>query len=140
MRTPRAIAIQYLARREHSRAELQKKLQAKQIAPEEIDAVLDRLKKDNLQSDNRFTDAYVRYRKQAGFGPNRIAQELKARGVSQALIANHLKNHNDWYDNMIVVCQKYFSETKKSQEAQYRFLLQRGYDADMIYRWMTNAQ
>ena len=61
--TPREVAIQMLSRREYSRAELARKLQQKSFQPDEIDACLDRLEEQNLQSDERFAESFKRSRR-----------------------------------------------------------------------------
>lgn len=77
-------ALRYLAQREHSRAELTRKL-AGYGSAEEIDAVLDRLAEVALQSDARFAGAWVRNRA-ARFGTARLRHDLASRGVDAGLI------------------------------------------------------
>lgn len=89
-RDPRDIALGLLARREHSRAELARKLSAKGVAQDAIPAALDALEAERALSDERFTEAYVRMRRQRGFGPLRIRMELCERGVAGGLIEAHL--------------------------------------------------
>src|ERR1700722_15578338 len=84
-------AIRMLARREHSRFELRQKLSQQGFAAEAIDAVLEKLSTENLQSDQRFVENYVRSRSNKHYGPLRIAAELRERGVSKDLIAEYLQ-------------------------------------------------
>lgn len=78
-----ARAIALLARREHSRVELARKLQ-RHLAPEQgaddIERVLDDLQRQNLLSDERFAAALVRQRSQR-YGDLRLASDLRDRGV-----------------------------------------------------------
>jgi regulatory protein len=74
-------AIRYLARRDHARAELARKLAA-HGSPEEIEEVLDRLTELGLLSDARFAEAWVRG-KAARFGTARLRHELGRRGVAR---------------------------------------------------------
>lgn len=88
---PRALwqtAIACLARREHTRLELQHKLQARHCAaePSLIQGVIDELEHQGYQSDVRFTEAWVRHRRGQGHGPLRVREELRARGVATDLI------------------------------------------------------
>ena len=88
-----------LARREHSFVELQRKLRIKYPdAPvDEIDAQLGRLREQGLQSDARFVESYVRYRKSRGFAYLHIRSDLLGRGVSESLIeANLFEDDDDW--------------------------------------------
>ena len=65
----RRAAMDYLARREQSFYELTQKLNKKfpESDSDLLVEVLDILKAENLQSDDRFTESYVRYRKSRGF-------------------------------------------------------------------------
>ena len=79
-------AIACLARREHSRAELAQKLAARFEADSgEIDAVLDELVAQGLQSDQRFAESWVRS-KAARFGSARLRHDLLAKGVAAELV------------------------------------------------------
>ena len=128
-------ALRLLSRREHSRLELKQKLIRKQFHDSEIDSTLDQLANDNLQSDARFTESYVRYRKQAGFGPFRIIEELRERGISQELIDSVVdKQSEEWEMLRTKVLEKKFSvldRTSKDphkKQQQYRFLFYRGFE------------
>jgi regulatory protein len=73
-----------LARREHSRLELTRKLR-RRYAPEEVEAALEALADEGLQSETRFATAFARERMLRGYGPLRIVSELGERGVNEAL-------------------------------------------------------
>ena len=79
-----------LARREHSRLELYQKLKKKQFEPSIINAELDKLSTEDLQSDERFAEAFLRSRIEKGKGPNAILSELLQRGVDELLASNIL--------------------------------------------------
>ncbi|MGI9250268.1 MAG: regulatory protein RecX [Pseudohongiellaceae bacterium] len=88
-----------LARREHSAFELKQKLYTRlpDIPVEVIDEVVATLGKENLQSDARFVESYVRYRKEQGFAYRHIHAELCKRQVSTELIQQHLlADDPDW--------------------------------------------
>ena len=128
-------ALRLLSRREHARLELKQKLARKQFSDSDIDSVLNQLAKENLQSDARFAEAYVRYRKQAGFGPFRIAGELRERGISQALIEGVVdKNSEEWEILRQQVLEKKFSaldrasKDPRKKQQQERFLFYRGFE------------
>lgn len=79
-------AMGLLARREHSHLELHRKLADR--FPEHVDLldqVLVGLQQDNLQSDERFAEAFVSSRVRKGQGPHRISMELQQRGLDQPL-------------------------------------------------------
>jgi regulatory protein len=95
----RRAAMDYLARREHSLFELLQKLGKKfpETDRELLLEVLETLKSENLQSDERFTESYVRYRKSRGFAYLHIKAALAGRRVSDSLITKHLLiDDEDW--------------------------------------------
>ena len=71
-----------LARREHSRTELRQKLGRRFTDTRVIDQEIDRLAEENLQSDARFAETFVRHRFCRGQGPLRIRQEMRQRGIA----------------------------------------------------------
>src|SRR5690606_7138195 len=76
--TPAAIrrtAMDLLARREHSYAEMLRKLRQRGAATELAEIELDRLQEQGLLSDERFCEAYVYSRSQRGYGPVRLREE-----------------------------------------------------------------
>ena len=76
----RNAAMNLLARREHSRLELKRKL-ARRFDPADVDDAIARLAEENLQSDARFAMSYTRERMLRGYGPLRIEHDLRQRGV-----------------------------------------------------------
>ena len=81
----RARALALLARREHSRFELAGKLSRRGYPAEAVAACLDALEESGLLSDARYAESYVRSRVEKGYGPLRIRQELRERGVAASL-------------------------------------------------------
>ena len=91
--TIRNCALNFLARREHTKLELQRKLNAKGFAANNITEAIDKLEKQGLQSDERFLESYVAMRCKRGFGPIRITKELCERGIDQELIDRFLLDY-----------------------------------------------
>ena len=122
-----------LARREHSRLELARKLHKRFSQYETIEIVLDQLVQDQLLSDKRFTEAYVSYRKRAGFGPIKIAFELRERGINHVLADKFLyQNSEDWHEQQLLPQSKRNLALStvndlKEKLRQHRFLLYRGF-------------
>lgn len=130
-------AMNLLARREHSRLELVHKLQARVEDRDLLDAALDRLIENNLLSDERFCEAFVRMRANGGYGPIRVRAELKERGVHDELIAQYMTLHEaDWPEQVKVVFEKKYGlnpdTDAKSRASQQRFLAQRGFSFEQI--------
>src|SRR6478735_6597394 len=82
----RARAMRFLARREHSREELRRKLSPKVAEGEDLEAVLDDLAVRGWLSDTRFAELTARA-KARRFGPLKLVHYLKSRGVDAAAIA-----------------------------------------------------
>ncbi|MEK7696353.1 MAG: recombination regulator RecX, partial [Pseudomonadota bacterium] len=72
----KARAVGYLSRREHSRAELARKLAPHAESAEEVEALLDVLERDNWLSNERFVDSLV-HRRASRYGAARVLQEDK---------------------------------------------------------------
>ena len=131
-------SMDLLSRREHSYSELKKKLTRRFEGSEVvIESVLCELQEKNLQSDLRFTQAYIDMRKKKGFGPIRIRQELKEKGVTLDLIITELQHPNhDWFASLEIAWNKKFNGLKpESLQARYkqqRFLTYRGFTQDHI--------
>lgn len=130
-------AMNLLARREHSVKELKTKLVKAEFDVDDVDDVIQKLTNSNLQSDQRFTENYIRYRSQRGFGSQRIRQELKERGVNAELISTELHTAEiDWFSLAMTVRCKRFGESApddvKERAKQHRFLQYRGFTHEQI--------
>ena len=130
-----------LAAREHARAELRRKLLAQGYSTEYVDEVLDQLASQNLQSDERFAEHYVAQRVRQGYGPLRIAAELRERGIAEHLIADWVvTNDPEWRQRMEAVVSRRFGELaardRRELSKRARFLEYRGFSADLIGRYL----
>lgn len=137
-RAMRAAAIRQLARREHSRVELLRKLSVDfAMEPLLIARVLDQLVAEGLQSDTRFAEALVASRIRRGQGPQRIRRELAERGVDAELVQRALTTADvDWCALALSVSTQKFGR-KSAQDwperaRRARFLQYRGFGADEI--------
>lgn len=135
LETPAAIrrtALDLLARREHSYAEMLRKLRQRGAPLSMAEVELDRLQDDGLLSDERFCEAYVHSRSQRGYGPQRLRDELRQRGVAESLIERELHSgERDWAALGRVVFAKRFPEGPasdlKERARQQRFMQYRGF-------------
>jgi regulatory protein len=129
-------AVELLARREHSRRELAAKL--KRLNPDAalVEQVLSRLEAEHAQSDDRFTSEYVRQRSEKGYGPLRIQQELRQRGITLPEALRAALEGIDWFRLAVAVRHKKFGRAVPRAAAerarQTRFLEYRGFAADQI--------
>lgn len=139
----RFAAMDLLARREHSRRELSTKLLRRFAEPEQIEAVIERLSEENLQSDDRFAEAYTRMRKRKGYGPVRILMELRERGVSDDVASGWVYDQeHDWFETASLAWQKKFGQLPrdhKERAKHMRFLQYRGFSSDQISEALSCA-
>lgn len=137
--TPRARALRLLAMREHSRQELARKLHARGYQSEAIEPVLDALTVEGLLSEPRLVETYVAERLGKGFGPLRIRQELRDKGLAEAAIAPHLDlDDATLLAQLRAVAAKRFGSDPPATRAELakraRFLEYRGFPAHLIAR------
>ena len=132
-----------MARREHSRRELERKLTHKGLEQDDISSALDELADEGLQKDGRYADTFIRSRAARGYGPRRIEQELKQRGVEQSLVRSALQSAEvDWDELACDTRRKKFrGKPGDAQERakQMRFLEYRGFDAAQIRQALKQA-
>lgn len=138
----RRTAMDLLARREHGRVELTRKLRQRGAPPELIEAALDRLTEEGLLSESRYLESFVSYRARSGYGPSRIREELGQRGLQRADIELALKECGiDWREKLEETWQRKFSGQlpidARERAKQGRFLMYRGYSAEMVGRLLS---
>lgn len=141
----RARALQYLARREYSRAELRGKLlphvQAnadfEQAQPVDLDALLDDLTARGWLSDVRAATQLV-HAKRSRFGLQRITHELRQKGIAEELISDALPALKETeLEAAREVWKKKFGtapQDEKEKAKQVRFLQSRGFSLDAIFQ------
>jgi regulatory protein len=140
----RAIAMRLLAVREHSRAELRRKLGQKGFTATEIETVLDEFAARRLQSDARYVQSYIESRQRRGYGPVRIQAELREHGASEEDIACYLDFHATlWVERGRNVRRKKFGAELPvdymDRLRQMRFLEYRGFTHEQLRRILETA-
>lgn len=130
-------AMDYLARREHSREELVRKMKKAGFDCNVALDVIEQLRKDGLQSDRRFVEAFVQSRISHGKGPRIIRADLSQRGVREPVIHEALVEVTaDWVQLARQTRLKKFGEALpddfKEKARQMRFLQSRGFEPDQI--------
>ena len=131
-------ALRLLARREHARAELARKLAPHAESAEALACVLDDLSARRLLSDERYAEMRLNARA-TRFGNARLAHELRTQGVADELIDAALAETDDELTRARAVWQKKFADRQAPSDAasrarQQRFLLSRGFSGETIRR------
>lgn len=138
------IAVRLLARREHSRHELQRKLKLRGLKGWEIEDALSLLNANDLQSDDRFVETCVRTQLRKGHGPLKIRGYLTNHGIQNSKISEHLSNDDEFWiqkalqvdfkcriRNEISDCQ---ALEREMLQLRARYLENRGYPSSVIFR------
>ena len=135
-------AVRSLGQREHSRKELERKLQRKGHDDVLIARVMGYLWEHDLQSDTRFAESFVRSRIRRCFGPIKIRQELSSRGVLKEDLEGELEEQltrsSEFWMNLAEegLAKKYGAppDSREAWATQARYLARRGFPSDLIYK------
>ena len=135
-------ALRYLAGREHSRAELERKLKAHEETPGQLAQVLDDLQAKDFISEARVVESVIN-RRASRFGAARIKYELLNKGLGAEAVAeavNRLKGSE--LERAQVIWRKKFdgpAPDAAGRAKQMRFLAARGFGGDVIRRVVSRA-
>lgn len=133
-------ALRLLARREHSRAELTRKLGQAGFAQDGIEVLLDEFEEKNWLSDRRFAESYVADHR-ARAGSIKLAYDLRQRGVSDSIIESVLsENRDSELDRAREVWQKKYGAPPANaaeKARQIRFLQSRGFTSEAIRQTLS---
>jgi regulatory protein len=139
----RTRALGYLARREYSRLELEKKLAPHAQTAEELYSVLDGLEQRGFLSAERMVEQLIQTRK-GRFGSLRIMHELREKGISENLINTVLPNIRETEQHRATeVWRKKFGVAPadaKERDRQVRFLMSRGFASEVIHKVLRDAR
>ena len=135
----RARALKYLARREHSRAELARKLAPRAESPEALGQLLDALAAKRQLSDERYAEARARQLARK-YGAARIRHELRAQGVDEDIVARSTAV-GERERAAAILARKYRAPatTREERARRMRFLQSRGFSHDTIRALLSSA-
>jgi regulatory protein len=142
LNTLRSRAIKLLARREHTRAELQAKLAA-HGTPEEVTSVVNQLATSNLQSDTRFAESFIRA-KASRSGSLKLRHSMLSKGLAKTLVDSQLAAA-DMPDELTraraLWLRKFATPPASAKEwaRQARFLQSRGFSTDIIRQLLKES-
>ena len=135
-------ALRLLARREHSRAELARKLGQAGFATEDIVPLLDEFEARNWLSDQRFAESWVADHR-ARAGSVKLAYDLRQRGVPDSVIEGVLSDNRDSaLDRARDVWKNKFGTPPvdaAEKAKQMRFLQSRGFTSETIKRAISGS-
>ena len=133
----RARALRLLARREHSRNEIERKLTPHAESSEALQGLVSRLKEKNQLSEVRFAEERTRTLSRK-YGAARIRQDLKSKGVSEELIAS-VSTEGDLERARAILERKYRTPavTRGERAKRMRFLQSRGFSSEIIFNLLS---
>ena len=129
--------LDLLSRREHSKYELLTKLKLRVESNSYLEEEINKLSAENLQSDLRFSESYIRSRYNSGFGPTRIKYDLSVRRVKESVVLNAFNEIDlDWVEKLKKEKIKKYgnssSENMQELSKRIKFFIQRGFEKEMI--------
>jgi len=139
----KARALGLLSRREHSRAELARKLSAHTDDTEALQALLDELTREQWLSDERYAQSLI-HRQAQRLGARRIVNTLREQGVDADHVAELATQLRDTEDARArAVWQKKFGTPPadaKEHARQLRFMVYRGFSPGVLRRIINDAR
>lgn len=135
----KAIALRFLARREHSRDELARKLAPYAESPEILEGLLRELESKKQLSNERFAEARARSLARK-YGSRHIRQDLKSKGVSDEIVSN-VSSANELERARAILKRKYHAPVSSREEhaRRARFLQSRGFSYDTIRSALSSS-
>jgi regulatory protein len=131
-------ALRHLARREHSRSELARKLASHAESPEALEQLLDALAAKKQLSDERYAEARA-HQLARKYGAARIRADLKAKGIAPH-IATRVSSGGELERARAILARKYreCAGTREETARRMRFLQSRGFSHDTIRKLLAS--
>ena len=135
-------ALRLLSGREHSRAELVRKLKPFEEEPGELTTVLDELQAKDFISEQRVIESVIN-RRSAKLGTARIRQELQSKGLDKEAVIDAVASpQSTELARARELWRKKFGEPAtdpKERGKQMRFLAARGFSGDTVRRVLAGG-
>jgi regulatory protein len=136
-------ALRLLTGREHSRAELERKLAAHEEEPGQLAKVLDELQAKDFISESRVVESVLN-RRASRFGAARIRHELQGKGLQPEAISAAVQSlKGSEAERAHGVWQKKFgapAADAAERGKQMRFLAARGFGSEAIRRVVSGSE
>lgn len=136
----KARALRHLVRREHSRAELARKLAAHAASREDLEALLDSLVAKKQLSDERYAEERARALSRK-YGAAKIRHDLKAKGMSDGIV-DAVSSEGELERARAILERKYRvpAATREERAKRARFLQGRGFSSDVVLRLVLDRE
>jgi len=136
----KARALRYLVRREHSRAELARKLAPHAQSNEEVEALLDSLVAKKQLSDERYAEERARALSRK-YGAAKIRHDLRAKGISDGIV-DALSSEGELERARAILERRYRAPaaTREERAKRARFLQGRGFSGEVVLRLVLDRE
>ncbi|QIL71201.1 recombination regulator RecX [Diaphorobacter sp. HDW4B] len=137
-------ALKLLAQREHSRSELESKLARHVEEGDDLAAILDELESKDFINSERVAASVV-HRRASRMGTQRVVQELRSKGLDDALIKSTAAElQSTELERALQVWKSKFgsrepANTPQEKAKQMRFLAARGFSGDVVRKVLKSA-
>ena len=137
-------ALKLLAQREHSRSELETKLARHVEEGDDLSAILDELESKDFINSERVAASVV-HRRASRMGTQRVVQELRSKGLDDALIKSTAAElQSTELERALQVWKSKFgsrepASTPQEKAKQMRFLAARGFSGDVVRKVLKSA-
>ncbi len=135
-------ALRLLSQREHSRLELERKLAEHETEPGQLAKALDELQARGFISEERVVESVI-HRRAAKLGTARVKQELQSKGLSTEAMTEALEQlRGTELERAREIWARKFGEPAtepKERARQMRFLISRGFAADVVRKVVQGA-
>ncbi|WP_299144304.1 regulatory protein RecX [uncultured Vibrio sp.] len=130
-------AIALLAKRDYSSGELRRRLKREASNEESVEGVMERLLSHHYVDDHRLIERELNKQLNKGYGPNRIKQELRQKGLDSLLVEQAIEDLDvDWFELCLKVKEKKFADDApqdaKEKAKVVRYLQYRGHSMNVI--------
>lgn len=140
------LALYYLEKRARTEKELREKLARKQIPPQEIEAVLVKLKEFGYIDDVKFAQNFQRARNDyKPMGVRRIKLELAIKGVPKDIVSTISAEKEDEYQLALAAAESRLRQYANLEPAVFErrmtgFLARRGFSYDTIKKVLNELK
>ena len=136
----RSYAFLLLKYRQRSEKEISDRLKKKNFPEELIKETIVFLQEKKFIDDLAFSRAWIRERLAHSIGPRRLKQELKAKGISEEIIEDNLREAQESYSEAETVRELAASRLGRMKNLEpgiakrrlYAYLLRRGFSPDIV--------
>jgi regulatory protein len=136
----KARALRFLVRREHSRAELARKLAPHAASKEEVEALLDSLVAQKQLSDERYAEERARALSRK-YGAAKVRHDLRAKGISDGIV-DALPSEGEMERARAILERRYRAPaaTREERAKRARFLQGRGFSGEVVLRLVLDRE